>query len=167
MKAITLWQPYASLIVTGAKRIETRSWNTNVRGRVAIHAAQKRDAASLELMYSDPYFQEGLKEYDKCGRGKVWIADINATFGCVIGIVEIVDSYPIDIFIGTKYDTPAERAFGDWTSGRWGWILKEPIMFDEPIPAKGSQGIWNWLGLNRAVKYKVREVADEYAGSTK
>ena len=43
IKAISLWQPWASLIVCGAKEIETRSWSTKVRGTVAIHAAKTKD----------------------------------------------------------------------------------------------------------------------------
>lgn len=143
MKAITLWQPWASLIVAGTKMIETRSWNTNIRGRVAVHAAQKRDGYSLQLM-DTPEFQEGLKAYDTIGRGKTWIVDINNTFGCIVGTVEIIDSWPIEELIGTGYDTPKERAFGDWREGRWGWILQKPVLFEKPIPAKGAQGFWNW-----------------------
>jgi len=125
--------------------IETRSWNTNIRGRIAIHAAQKRDAHSLNLM-DTPQFQEGLKVYDTIGRGKTWITDINNTFGCIVGTVEIIDSWPIEELISTGYDTPRERAFGDWSPGRWGWILQKPVLFDRPIPAKGAQGFWNWEG---------------------
>jgi hypothetical protein len=143
MKAISLWQPWASLIVSGAKKIETRSWNTNIRGRVAIHASQKRDRMSLEMM-DTPEFQDGLKVYDTSGRGKVWISDIALTFGCIVGTVEIIDSLPIHELIGTKYDIPRERAFGDWREGRWGWILQNPILFKKPIPAKGAQGFWIW-----------------------
>ncbi len=40
MKALTLTQPWASLVAVGAKRIETRSWETNYRGTIAIHAAK-------------------------------------------------------------------------------------------------------------------------------
>ncbi len=40
MKAITIWQPWASLIACGAKKYETRSWATNYRGPIAIHAAR-------------------------------------------------------------------------------------------------------------------------------
>ncbi len=39
-----------------------------------------------------------------------------------------------------------ERAFGDWSPGRFGWILRNPVLFDKPIPAKGAQGFWNWEG---------------------
>ena len=40
MKAITIWQPWASLLVSGRKRYETRSWATSYRGPIAIHAAR-------------------------------------------------------------------------------------------------------------------------------
>jgi hypothetical protein len=146
MKAVSLWQPWASLIVAGTKKIETRSWNTNIRGRVAIHASKKRDAFSLELM-DTPEFQDGLRIYDTSGRGKTWITDITDTFGCVVGTVEIIDSLPIEQLYRTKYDTPQERAFGDWTEGRWGWVLRNPVLFEKPIPARGAQGFWNWEGM--------------------
>lgn len=38
MKAITIWQPYASLIAAGLKEYETRSWPTRYRGPIAIHS---------------------------------------------------------------------------------------------------------------------------------
>ena len=41
MKAITVWQPWASLLVSGRKRYETRSWATTYRGPIAIHAAKR------------------------------------------------------------------------------------------------------------------------------
>lgn len=143
MKAISLWQPFGSLIVVGSKKIETRSWNTNIRGGIGVHASKKRDSLSLELMDTQE-FQDGLRAYDTTGRGKTWITDIALTFGCVIGTVEIIDSVPIEQLYGTKYDTPHERAFGDWTPGRWGWVLRNPVLFEEPIPARGAQGFWNW-----------------------
>lgn len=34
--------------------------------------------------------------------------------------------------------------FGDFTRGRYAWILENPVMFEKPIPAMGSQGFWNW-----------------------
>lgn len=41
MKAITVLQPWATLLVTGKKHIETRSWKTNYRGEILIHAGKK------------------------------------------------------------------------------------------------------------------------------
>lgn len=145
MKAITLWQPWASLIVTGAKKIETRSWNTNVRGRIAIHAAQKKDNYILSLINS-PEIQVGLKVYNLyrkgMGDGHIWAKDIISTFGCVLGTVEITDCVPVEkIFDNLSVQ---EHLFGNYGSDRFAWILQNPVMFDVPIPAKGAQGFWNW-----------------------
>jgi len=137
MKAITLWQPWASLIVQGDKLIETRGYNTNVRGRVAIHAARSDHSGILlhipmrELLFFQEAGVTGAKEPPR---------------GAIVGTVEIVDSLPIEKLKGTKYDTPKERAFGDWSPGRFGWILRNPVLFEKPVPARGAQGFWNWEG---------------------
>jgi len=56
------------------------------------------------------------------------------------------DGVPIERLYGSRYDTPKERAFGDWSPGRWGWILRNPVLFEKPVPARGAQGFWNWEG---------------------
>ena len=40
--------------------------------------------------------------------------------------------------------TDKEYAFGDYTPGRWGWLLSDPVLFNEPIPAKGKLGLWEY-----------------------
>ena len=50
MKAITIWQPWASLLACGGKRFETRSWATSYRGPIAIHAAKKSVFDALALI---------------------------------------------------------------------------------------------------------------------
>lgn len=50
-KTITLWQPYATLVATGIKQYETRSWPTNYRGPLLIHAAKRpMGADEIELL---------------------------------------------------------------------------------------------------------------------
>ena len=135
MKAITLWQPWAQLCVLGEKLVETRGYKTNVRGRVAIHAA-KSDHSGILLhipMKELAFFQQA----GVCGIP-------GPPLGAVVGTVEIVDCRPLAKLAGTKYDTPKERAFGDWSEGRWGWIMQNPVLFKKPIPAKGAQGFWIW-----------------------
>ena len=139
MKAITLWQPWAQLCVLGVKRVETRGYNTNIRGQVAIHAA-KKDVTEQFLIYTpvwekEYFYKNGIRLVAKLPRG------------VVVGTVEIVDCVPIEKLYGTQYDTPQERAFGDWSPGRYGWIMKEPVLFDKPVPAIGRQGFWNWEGV--------------------
>src|SRR5262245_34467015 len=64
MKALSLWQPHATLMTVGAKKIETRSWATDYRGLVAIHAA-KRFRETERLLLGDKRFFNALSlDYD-------------------------------------------------------------------------------------------------------
>lgn len=144
MKAISLWQPWANLVIYGDKRIETRSWKTNYRGRIAIHATRHKKfphevwAAIADTLGIDPAKYKGSwLYYTEHGVGS-W------SFGVILGTVGIVDCVPIEELYGTEYDTPKERALGDWSEGRYGWILKAPERFKQPIPARGAQGLWTW-----------------------
>ena len=49
MKALSLWQPWASAIALGHKRIEPRHWTTSYRGLIAIHAAKRWTADEREF----------------------------------------------------------------------------------------------------------------------
>lgn len=124
MKAITVYQPYAYAIVAGIKQYETRPHRTNIRGRVAVHAAKGK--LGLVTMAADMALPETMKLH----------------FGAVLGTVEIVDCVPVEEILQTL--TEREKALGDYTPGRFAWVLKNPVMFNTPIEAKGKQGWWNW-----------------------
>ena len=124
MKAFTVYQPYAYAIVAGLKQYETRPRRTNIRGRVAVHAAKGKPR--FVTLAVDMALPEHMKLH----------------FGAVIGTVEIVDCLPVEEVIGAL--TERERALGDYSEGRWAWALKNPVMFDTPVPACGRQGWWNW-----------------------
>lgn len=143
MKTRTLWQPWATLSVRGIKHVETRSQNTNERGRVAIHAAQYHKQEHqifadiwMHISKGRPYAKSFL-DYLENGVPSRY-------FGAVVGTVSISASVPIETLYGTAYDTPLERAVGDWSPGRFGWIMCNPIELSKPIPARGSQGWWEW-----------------------
>lgn len=152
MKALTLIQPWSQLIALGAKRIETRSWNTSYRGPLAIHAGKGMPAYAKEYCHAR-IFQEALG-------WQMPVSDVPAriaTFprGCVIAVCALVDCRPTENRGGCdsevfddypKLDTPQERAFGNFSPGRWGWILEDIIALPEPIPAKGALGLWEWAG---------------------
>lgn len=114
MKAISLWQPWASLMVSGLKKIETRSWATNYRGPLLIHAA--------------------LKELP--GLGIIG----NIPRGGIIGSVDLIDCQGVNLF--NRPDYP-ERDYGDYTAGRFMWITENPKAFKKIIPYKGRQRIFN------------------------
>ncbi|MCM0760681.1 ASCH domain-containing protein [Sporomusa sphaeroides DSM 2875] len=141
MKAITILQPWASLIACGAKQIETRSWATKYRGPIAIHAGAKP-------FDTRTYFDRELYRFaDALGQPDIYGFD-QLPFGAVIAIAELVDCRPTESFVfsGTLRDiSENEIAFGDYTPGRYAWILANvrPI---KPVPAKGMQRFWEWGG---------------------
>lgn len=121
MKAISLWQPFASAIPYGFKHIETRHWSTNYRGELAIHAA-KKDTPEL-------------REIARIG-GIPFILPR----GEVVAIVTLTDVLPSEVFAGIITET--ERYFGDYNPNRYGWILTN-IRAIKPFPFKGGQGFFN------------------------
>lgn len=138
MKALTVTQPWASLVVVGAKRVETRSWKTNYRGRLAIHAAAKFPKDARELCKQWPF-----KEY-------VWDPEFLPT-GAVLGTVKLVEVMTIERFldaidrIGNKEEEREEFAFGNFSPGRFAWIFEDPFCFKIPIDAKGALGLWEFF----------------------
>ena len=136
MRAFTVYQPYAYAIVAGLKGYETRPRRTNIRGHVAVHAGKAGvEQAAVARNMTNREFLDLLYAV----RGK---ADF--PLGAVVGIVEIVDCVPVEEVVDSL--TERERALGDYSPGRWAWVLKNPVMFDTPIPARGKQGWWEWEG---------------------
>ena len=138
MKAITLHQPWASLIIMGAKKFETKNWKTYFRGPLLIHASPKlpSPAASQKLM-ANPYINKFIK-------------DINILpFGAVIGKCELVGIYPTEDIsnpatIMNIMLTDQEKAFGDFSPGRYVWGLDEIVQFKNPLPHKGTMWLWEF-----------------------
>lgn len=128
MKALTLWQPWATLIAIGAKRFETRSWQTSHRGPLAIHAAKKRDWQR----FAPPGAARAILD---AGESRVYI-------GCVLAVVRLIECLPTDVLVDEIDEQ--EREFGDWSPGRWAWRVGVVHRFDPPIPARGAQGLWGW-----------------------
>ncbi|MDE6934645.1 MAG: ASCH domain-containing protein [Oscillospiraceae bacterium] len=125
MRAFTAHQPYAYAIVAGLKQYETRPRRTNIRGRVAVHAGL-RDITGNEVNICETYIPQGTI----------------LAMGAVVGTVEIVDCLPVENIVDGL--TEQEKALGDYSPGRWVWVLKNPVMFRMPIYARGKQGWWNW-----------------------
>lgn len=153
MKAITIWQPWASLIACEAKGFETRSWKTDYRGTIAIHAAQKPFDTKMYLDRELHPFAEALNLPDIYSFDKL-------PYGCVIATAEIVDCLKVvketwgTVGSGKPWAQlsdgqiieGSEHYFGDYTLGRYAWELANVRALPEPIPAKGMQGLWSWKG---------------------
>lgn len=145
MKAITIHQPWATLIALGEKQYETRSWSTKYRGDLGIHASKKIDKDVCEM---EPF---------KSVLAKHGYTVSNLPIGAIIATTNLLDCLSIsrthqgyvklDGERKTSYNDPFEDedeyAFGDYSKGRFAWELVD-VKQIEPIPAKGQQGLWNW-----------------------
>lgn len=134
MKALSLLQPWATLVVIGAKTIETRSWQTTYRGELLIHASLGKKGSNL---CTDAPFSRYIKTFQQL------------PFGAIIGSVVLKDVVPVE---SLNFSVPKlaaltleEKAFGDYTTGRYAWLLTNPLQFQNPIPIKGTLGLWNYM----------------------
>jgi len=132
--ALTLTQPWGSLVVCGAKRLETRSWRTTHRGPLFIHAAKGFPRWARDLCAAEP-FKTALRE----SAGIRSASEL--PLGALLGTVTLLDCVPTT---STELDGIGddERAFGDYGEGRWAWLLAEPRSLDRPVPMKGALSLW-------------------------
>ena len=150
MKALTLTQPWATLVAIGAKRIETRSWSTRYRGPLAIHAAKK-------YPYEARHFTTEHVCYEAIGgNGLGWTPIL--PLGAVVATCNLIDCVQMRVMNYGLDAQPAgilgpytemlngchEREFGDYAPGRYAWILRDIKRLSKPIPAKGMLGLWEW-----------------------
>ena len=125
MKAISLCQPWASLMALGAKKIETRSWATNYRGQLLIHASKK----------VVPWKSEISEEVCKALGGTMTF------YGCLLCVVDLIDCQRVTFFFNVP--PKPELLFGDYTPGGFMWITENPRPFDPPLLYRGQQGLFD------------------------
>jgi hypothetical protein len=123
MKTLSVIMPWAWLIMKRGKDVENRTWKTDYRGRILIHASKKPDPFLTEIVgraCSDELKGDELSElFSWCGK--------------IIGSIEIVDC--------------VQNSNSKWAEqGMWHWVLKNPVLLKEPIPARGSLGLWDYMG---------------------
>lgn len=113
----------------GAKKIETRSWATGHKGLIAIHAAKKfrreERALCMERLFWDALNVDGkFSSYD-------------LPLGAIVAVATLRACLPTDRHIAYP-----ERAFGDYSDGRWMFYLDDVKALREPIPCRGMLGLW-------------------------
>lgn len=156
MKALSLWQPWATLIAIGAKQYETRSWATSYRGELVIHAAKRPNEAKAlaDAIYmktaSGGRIRETASEYERFAIAALY-ADAGKQpgdfipalpLGAGLCIVRLIGCYRTE---SMKYMlSPQEIAFGDYSPGRFAWKLEMIQRFSKPEPMRGAQGLFDW-----------------------
>lgn len=142
MKVISVWQPWASLIVHGMKFFETRGYPPpkSVLGQTIGIASTKNITPDQRSAYADPEFerffkQSGLPELEELPRG------------VLLGTVT-VDSFELVTEDFLEDVTREELSFGWYDLGRYAWRLRYPKPLVTPIPIQGKQGIYDWRGFD-------------------
>lgn len=145
VKALTLTQPWATLMARGKKLIETRSWTTAYRGPLAIHAAKGFPEEAQILCSQEPIWSAIKINADGETNGDPY--DVWSPFclhlprGKVIavGMLEEVERITSNFLVGEP-----ERSFGNYTPGRYAWIFSTIYQLETPLPVRGALGLWNW-----------------------
>jgi len=146
MKAISIWQPWASLLFAPGefrKVYETRPRTMGFKPgeRIAIHASKTlkgmdfySSISSITHMPDGRMIRAALEAMYGTER-----SETQMPLGCIIGTVEVqhwqhtADGYWV---------SEQERAFGDWRAGRVAIPTREPLLFKTPIPFIGKQGVF-------------------------
>ena len=129
MKVISIIEPWASLIKEGIKEIETRSWKTNYRGKIYIHASLKKVS----------------KKDERINNLVSLLEDKDFKYGHIIAEAELVDCiYMDEQFLKEIKENNQEYICGEYSLGRYAWKLSNIKVLDKPIPAKGNLGLWNY-----------------------
>lgn len=149
MKALSLWQPWALLIAIGAKRFETRSWDTPYRGPLVICASKKGlDRRTLNSFLSEEVFARALEPL----RGSSpWsspsdpVSAWDLPYGdalCVVDLVKCIRTIYMGLEVSPA-EIHADAPFGDFSPGRYAWKLDNLRAFKEPFPVRGRQGLFD------------------------
>jgi hypothetical protein len=131
VKAISLTQPWATLVAIGAKLYETRSWSTSYRGWLAIHAAKGFPRDCRALCYQQPFAAHlahaGYNTPEDLPRGQVL---------AVVNLTDCVSTNRWQPASSVEYD------FGNYGPHRYAWQLETVRQLKTPIDARGALSIW-------------------------
>ncbi|GAB3841095.1 hypothetical protein GCM10028821_47280 [Hymenobacter jeollabukensis] len=138
-----MWQPWATLAALRAKRYETRSWYTDYRGPLALHATASTPAAVLAACAADPHIMAALQA---AGLSLATLPQGAIVAITTLGEVAQIQEHP-QAYAGAVLDpaqlTPAQRAYGDYRHGRFAWTLDDTQALSIPVPCAGRQRIWH------------------------
>jgi len=141
MRVISLYQPYASLLVLGVKKWETRCWypkSKEIYGTIGIHAT----AVTPKWAREDPELIRICAKYN--------LTIKNLPRGVILGTCDLISAMSTEDWrLKFDVDQPDTRPIdefwlGDYKPKRFAWEMQNPVLFDHPIKAKGFQKFWNY-----------------------
>lgn len=152
MKALSLWQPWASLVAFGVKRYETRFWPTRYRGELVICATRELRQEGRDAFLGSAF------GFALAKHGILYPWDL--PLGCALCVVELEDVIYLRDGIASLPDaanvqnTP-EAQFGDFTAGRYAWKLGNVRALAKTVGVRGAQGLFE-LGTGEELSIRSR-----------
>lgn len=143
MKAISIWQPHASLVISGLKPFETRAWSAwkaLIGQRIWIHAGKALDDLDDMMEYLCDRANGGLidpawEAYRAALRQAGFQHLKDMPRGCLLGTAVLAESIPTEHLIDPG-------PFGNFAPGRFAWRMIDPVPLAQPIPFIGKQGFF-------------------------
>lgn len=134
MRILSLWQPWASAMALGLKKIETRSWKTDYRGPVAIHATQR----AVKLSDIPPVVERLLPKNLEHAAHR-----FRFPLGCIVAAGYLSDCMTTTTVFQCYpgLDTEIERLLGNYNPGRYGWVFERISPLRQPLHYRGGQGL--------------------------
>lgn len=136
IRAITVDQPWASLLAVGIKHYETRAWRPRCLqpgDLLAIHAS-KKDPGTWPKM---------LRVSGVTTSGERWCSETSPMpTGAVLAVGVFSHCGPTERYVGIV--SGREFRIGDWSPGRYSWRLNGMYALATPVPETGHQGLWWW-----------------------
>ena len=123
MKALTIKEPFVTAIIKGIKKYEFRTWKTNYRGKILIHAGLNTD-------------KKRKKDFN--------IYNLKYNNGKIIGEVTLTDCILVDEELNKKLYKENNIVYKNNHIGLYAWKLENPIFYKNSIEAKGKLGLWNY-----------------------
>ena len=151
MKAITIWQPWASLIADGRKLYETRAYappGALIGQRIAIHAGRHRSGANAILARN--WGMDDLPLGAVVCTARLVAAHLTISQPGHPGMSMVYVSRSKGLAVAADPDWQADYSgiptdpYGDYAAGRWAWRMLDVQVLDPPVPARGRQGWWEW-----------------------
>jgi hypothetical protein len=131
MKALSIRQPFATLLCLGVKHYETRTWKTDYRGPIAIHASSIFDEPARQLCMEPP-LRDHLADAG-------YRSPTSLPLGKVLGFAKLIDCVPTRDLRSLNED---QLRLGDFRAGRWAWRFSTPKLLRVPLPAKGKLSLF-------------------------
>lgn len=160
MKALTIWQPWASLIIAGAKPYEFRGWRAPrsiIGQRIVIHAGRGKASTYEATRLLDAH---SLRKHGGALEllARLSCLDTELALPILHLAVHCPDQLPMACGIGTaivgeprlgtdiaeEFGVPRANDSGRDEHANWGWPMLDIEPWHQPIPMRGAQGLWNW-----------------------